>query len=612
MKRRRAILTAIMAGIMAQTQAEIVLSDDFTVTGGTNPDINAELAGGRNTGTLASTYSSAGNVISPVVDIDDFFGSGGNARLTGTFTNSSYLALDLDTNFGPQLAGQVWELEFSHYVVEQGPLDQGWTGFGITDDPAALTPFGDLGVLMRPTSGGRQWVVFTNGAVANAGSLAYVPYEAILDINVTVNEPNGKAKIYYNAYDPVSTNYLGTEILGTYDIGSSTGDRYVNFRVVADTVSAPDTSVAYYDNMRIETVSASAPQYLFFDSFDSPDNPSVNVDLITRQSNGVILASYLIAGVDHHAIEGNRLKVRRGAGTVAPNANLTAIVGKDFEFGFTLDLDITDTSWTSMYLLSANEDDRGKSRIGLYATGGADETWAYLLYKGTGAAGANNVLEHVSLALMQEKIPGYNKLDPHALKFISTAGPGGTNHYDFVVDGVTIVSNVEYAFSEDTVRKLETINVLPADLSQSAFYDDLYLKIIQGVTYADWAADQGLEEGVNNALTDDPDLDGMDNLLEYALGGNPLLDDAATTLPSSEFNLTGVRYIYNRRIDATLRGLTYGLVVNTNSLQLLWTPVGTTFETGSAAITPEFEAVTNDLPADTAVGFVNLEVSGAN
>ena len=41
--------------------------------------------------------------------------------------------------------------------------------------------------------------------------------------------------------------------------------------------------------------------------------------------------------------------------------------------------------------------------------------------------------------------------------------------------------------------------------------------------YDSWAVDQGLTAGVNDGKTQDPDGDGVTNLMEYALGGNPLL-----------------------------------------------------------------------------------------
>jgi hypothetical protein len=56
--------------------------------------------------------------------------------------------------------------------------------------------------------------------------------------------------------------------------------------------------------------------------------------------------------------------------------------------------------------------------------------------------------------------------------------------------------------------------------------------------------------------------------------------------------------------------LAYGLVVTTDDLvQDNWTPVGTALETGSGPIDPAFDSVTNGIPTDTPIGFINLEVT---
>lgn len=70
-------------------------------------------------------------------------------------------------------------------------------------------------------------------------------------------------------------------------------------------------------------------------------------------------------------------------------------------------------------------------------------------------------------------------------------------------------------------------------------------------------------------LDDDYEPDGMDNLLEYAPGGNPASNDAPGLLPVSsiatEAGTNWLVYIYKRRTDAAERGLNYQ-VLSGNSL----------------------------------------------
>ena len=66
--------------------------------------------------------------------------------------------------------------------------------------------------------------------------------------------------------------------------------------------------------------------------------------------------------------------------------------------------------------------------------------------------------------------------------------------------------------------------------------------------------------GASFYLTDDADADGLNNLQEYVLGGDPTVDDAARVPPIGWVNMDGgsnwLNYVYNRRID---EGLTYNV-----------------------------------------------------
>ncbi|RKX35954.1 MAG: hypothetical protein DRP64_19035, partial [Verrucomicrobia bacterium] len=132
--------------------------------------------------------------------------------------------------------------------------------------------------------------------------------------------------------------------------------------------------------------------------------------------------------------------------------------------------------------------------------------------------------------------------------------------------------------------------------------------------YVAWAAGFGLDTNNTGDMAFDFEPDGMVNLAEYALGGNPTNDDAASILPT--FGITdlgggsnGMEYIYNRRLDAALRGLTYGLNESTNLLSE-WNYASNAYETGSAEIDSSFESVTNSVPVATDQGFIELEIRG--
>jgi len=134
--------------------------------------------------------------------------------------------------------------------------------------------------------------------------------------------------------------------------------------------------------------------------------------------------------------------------------------------------------------------------------------------------------------------------------------------------------------------------------------------------YAAWAASFGLDDtnGAGNALCDF-ESDGVYNLVEYALGGNPTSNDAASILPTFGVADAGggsnvIDYVYNRRQNPASLGLAYELYTSTNLLSNDWIYVGTDYETGSAEIDPDFDAVSNSVPFGTDQGFIELKIEG--
>lgn len=88
-------------------------------------------------------------------------------------------------------------------------------------------------------------------------------------------------------------------------------------------------------------------------------------------------------------------------------------------------------------------------------------------------------------------------------------------------------------------------------------------------TYATWAATAGLT-GLNNDPKADPDVDGADNLEEFAYNLNPLVPDATLLTPTGSSGLPSARFLANvsggilqvqfpRRKAATVSGLSYAV-----------------------------------------------------
>ena len=128
--------------------------------------------------------------------------------------------------------------------------------------------------------------------------------------------------------------------------------------------------------------------------------------------------------------------------------------------------------------------------------------------------------------------------------------------------------------------------------------------------YATWAANpaQGLTAGVNDGLMDDPDHDGIPNLLEFALGGNPMAA-SRTILPALTHVGTAWSFEYDRS-DAAQAATTQ--VVEYGSDLTGWTAITIPATSGgSVTITPgnPSDHVKVAIPTPGARTFARLKVT---
>lgn len=115
------------------------------------------------------------------------------------------------------------------------------------------------------------------------------------------------------------------------------------------------------------------------------------------------------------------------------------------------------------------------------------------------------------------------------------------------------------------------------------------IEIVKVTDYDNWAQGYDLT-GTDAAATNDIEPDGLDNLLEYALGGNPTNADAASVLPSFQSLESWFYHAHNERTDDT--SLTYTVQLNTNLVAGTWTTNGVE-RTGESGVENNFKSVTN-------------------
>ena len=100
----------------------------------------------------------------------------------------------------------------------------------------------------------------------------------------------------------------------------------------------------------------------------------------------------------------------------------------------------------------------------------------------------------------------------------------------------------------------------------------------------------------NTASDHDEEPDGMDNLLEYALGGNPTNSDAASILPVSIQDENYLHYVYSRQ-NPKDPALSYTVLSTTNLVDAPMT--NATIEAGVSGVSNGFERVTNAVSTAT-------------
>jgi hypothetical protein len=130
-----------------------------------------------------------------------------------------------------------------------------------------------------------------------------------------------------------------------------------------------------------------------------------------------------------------------------------------------------------------------------------------------------------------------------------------------------------------------------------------------GTGYNAWAVEHSL---IGGALGDD-DSDGINNLTEYALNGNPTNSTVIGALPvlgamASDGGTNWIEYVYLKRVSAD-NGLTYSLVQSQNLVLGSWTNNGDIVEVGESAAVGDFKTVTNRVPTDGKTQeFIQLQI----
>ncbi len=109
--------------------------------------------------------------------------------------------------------------------------------------------------------------------------------------------------------------------------------------------------------------------------------------------------------------------------------------------------------------------------------------------------------------------------------------------------------------------------------------------VVGAAGYDSWAASKGLDgtPGKEKGLTDDPDKDGIQNLAEFYLDGNPLANDQGI-LPVATLDATYLTLTFKRRDDAEVDVVTQAVRYGSNLAGWTDVTIGATSATSGAGV----------------------------
>ena len=169
---------------------------------------------------------------------------------------------------------------------------------------------------------------------------------------------------------------------------------------------------------------------------------------------------------------------------------------------------------------------------------------------------------------------------------------GGLFSNFFDATGTNIIAAVAETVQFTATDTTKTINMRPAGPSRGYLNG---LALYEVVAFEAWMA-QFPTAGSATNQTDNPDNDSLNNLYEWALGGNPTNGADIGHVPVfgilKDGGSTWLEYTYAKRNDAVSLGLTYHLELTTDLVSGPWVD-GNYDVVDTGVLDGEFDAVTN-------------------
>jgi hypothetical protein len=181
----------------------------------------------------------------------------------------------------------------------------------------------------------------------------------------------------------------------------------------------------------------------------------------------------------------------------------------------------------------------------------------------------------------------------------------GADSMSIAWDGSTLTNGI--AFKDAAAADLAKIRFVGDSGSgwEGLVYDNIEVIMPYPTGFSSWILLYDLSGSPDADPDYDFDSDGWDNLMEYALGGNPTNGFLDGEIPVATLKGSSMEYIYSMRKDDP--SLVYYLELTDNLTINSWTNTGY-MVTGTNSPVGLFDEVTNSVPTTDSKTFIRLTV----